>query len=262
MLQLIMLKLVAAYEAWQADSSQTGWASLRESFVAAQRKVPEISAKAVAVNRAVVVTSCLLCAGPASLDVFGIFDGHGGKQAAAFASKHLAPVLLGELQQGSNSSESPGSHPCAAAAGGSSGRGGAGGGGAASYGGAPGELDAAAEVLACEEVRAWSQTCTPCCACLAQAGAVFVVDVAVPPRGRAQVRMLEEATIVLAALSSCVSRKCFAAPWRWMMRWLIAGGLSAGARGRQGAVGRSGRRVQGTAGRAERRVLRRAGAVL
>ena len=229
--------------------------------MAAQRKVPEISSKAVAVNRAVVVTSGLLCAGPASLDVFGIFDGHGGKQAAAFASKHLAPVLLGELQQGSKPSKSPGSHPYAAAAGGSSGRGGAGGGGAASDGGAPRELDEAAEVLACEEVRAWSQTCTSCCACLAQAGAVFVVNVAVPLRRRAQVRLLEEATIVLAALSSWVSRKCFAAPWRRMW-WLIVGGLSAGARGRQGAVGRSGRRVRGTARRAEPRVLRRAGAVL
>lgn len=100
------------------------------------------------------VTSGLLCAGSASLDVFGIFDGHGGKQAAAFASKHLAPVLLGELQQGSKPSESPGSHPCAAAAGGSSGRGGAGG----EALGSPGELDEAAEVLACEEVRACSLT--------------------------------------------------------------------------------------------------------
>ena len=110
------------------------------------------------VNRGLAVTRGLLCAGPASLDVFGIFDGHGGKQAAAFASKHLAPVLLGELQQGSKPSGNPGSHPCAAAAGGSSGRGGAGFGAAGSEWGPPGELDEAAEVLACEEVRPWSHT--------------------------------------------------------------------------------------------------------
>ena len=104
------------------------------------------------------MTRSLLSAGPASLDVFGIFDGHGGKQAAAFVAKHLAPVLLGELQQGSKPCETPGSHPCAPAAGGSSGRGGAGGRGAGSEGGASGEPDEAAELLACEEVRAWSQT--------------------------------------------------------------------------------------------------------
>ena len=104
------------------------------------------------------VTRGLLCAGPASLDVFGIFDGHGGKQAAAFASKHLVPVLLGELQQGSKPSESPGRHPCAAAAGSSSGCGGAGGRGPRSERGGPGELDEAAELLASEEVRASKQT--------------------------------------------------------------------------------------------------------
>ena len=103
------------------------------------------------------VTCGLLCAGPASLDVFGIFDGHGGKQAAAFASKHLVPVLLGELRQGSKPSRSPGSHPCAAAAGGSSGCGGAGGRVAGSDGGPPEELDEAAELMACEEVRAWGR---------------------------------------------------------------------------------------------------------
>ena len=125
--------------------------------------------------------------------MFGIFDGHGGKQAAAFASKHLAPVLLGELQQGSKPSEASsghGSHPCAAAAGGSSGRSGAGGGGAGSDGGAPGELDEAAEVLACEEVRVRSQMCISCCACLAQAGAACAAAAMITRAGL--LRLLEE----------------------------------------------------------------------
>ncbi len=39
-----------------------------------------------------------LHAGSATVDVFGIFDGHGGKQAATFASKHMAAALLEELQ--------------------------------------------------------------------------------------------------------------------------------------------------------------------
>ena len=32
-----------------------------------------------------------------SYDVYGVFDGHGGKQAATFASKHVLPVLQEEL---------------------------------------------------------------------------------------------------------------------------------------------------------------------
>ena len=32
------------------------------------------------------------------MDLFGIFDGHGGKQAASFASKHMVPAVLEELQ--------------------------------------------------------------------------------------------------------------------------------------------------------------------
>ena len=30
-------------------------------------------------------------------DIFGVFDGHGGKQAANFASKHVLPILQNEL---------------------------------------------------------------------------------------------------------------------------------------------------------------------
>ena len=30
-------------------------------------------------------------------DLFGVFDGHGGKQAASFASKHVLPTLQDEL---------------------------------------------------------------------------------------------------------------------------------------------------------------------
>ena len=30
-------------------------------------------------------------------DLFGVFDGHGGKQAASFASKHVLPILQEEL---------------------------------------------------------------------------------------------------------------------------------------------------------------------
>lgn len=32
-------------------------------------------------------------------DVFGVFDGHGGKQAANFASKHVLPILQHELAE-------------------------------------------------------------------------------------------------------------------------------------------------------------------
>ena len=32
------------------------------------------------------------------MDLFGIFDGHGGKQAATFASKHMVPAVLEELE--------------------------------------------------------------------------------------------------------------------------------------------------------------------
>lgn len=34
-------------------------------------------------------------------DLFGVFDGHGGKQAANFASKHVLPVLQQELARAS-----------------------------------------------------------------------------------------------------------------------------------------------------------------
>lgn len=42
--------------------------------------------------------SGLLCAGTVTLDAFGVFDGHGGKQAATFASKHMTVTMLEELQ--------------------------------------------------------------------------------------------------------------------------------------------------------------------
>jgi hypothetical protein len=105
-------------------------------------------------------TPCLTGAGPAFLDVFGIFDGHGGKPAAAFAAKHAMPTLLEELQKGARElagDSHPGdSHPGAAAAEGSSG-GGSGGAGVAGPGaaGLPGEAaQEAAELLACEDVPA------------------------------------------------------------------------------------------------------------
>jgi serine/threonine protein phosphatase PrpC len=37
---------------------------------------------------------------PTCLDVFGVFDGHGGKQIANYASKNLMPALLKELSKG------------------------------------------------------------------------------------------------------------------------------------------------------------------
>ena len=43
---------------------------------------------------------CLHAGAPPCLDVFGIFDGHGGKQIATYASKHLMPALLKELSSG------------------------------------------------------------------------------------------------------------------------------------------------------------------
>lgn len=33
------------------------------------------------------------------MELFGVFDGHGGKQAAIFASKHMLPVVLEALKQ-------------------------------------------------------------------------------------------------------------------------------------------------------------------
>jgi serine/threonine protein phosphatase PrpC len=38
-------------------------------------------------------------AGTATLDAFGVFDGHGGKQAAIFASKHMTATMLEELRK-------------------------------------------------------------------------------------------------------------------------------------------------------------------
>lgn len=35
----------------------------------------------------------------ASVDIFGIFDGHGGKQAATYASRHMADLLLATLAE-------------------------------------------------------------------------------------------------------------------------------------------------------------------
>ena len=90
----------------------------------------------------------LLCAGTASLDVFGIFDGHGGKQAAAFASKHLVATLLAELHS-SGEADKGGSHPRAAAA-----RGSGGGGVAEGVGPGPCDPPEAAEVLGCAEIPA------------------------------------------------------------------------------------------------------------
>ena len=37
------------------------------------------------------------CAGKASIDIFGIFDGHGGKQAATYASRHMTDLLVAAL---------------------------------------------------------------------------------------------------------------------------------------------------------------------
>lgn len=100
----------------------------------------------------------LLSAGAASLDVFGIFDGHGGKQAAAFASKHLVPTLLAELDSG-GAADKGGSHPRAAAAGGS---GGGGGGGAEGVGPGPCDPPEAAEVLGCAEIPAGDKALWRC----------------------------------------------------------------------------------------------------
>ena len=38
------------------------------------------------------------CSG-ACLDIFGVFDGHGGKQSAMYASKHMMPAVLNELSK-------------------------------------------------------------------------------------------------------------------------------------------------------------------
>lgn len=102
-------------------------------------------------------TPRLAGAGPAFLDMFGIFDGHGGKPAAAFAAKHAMPTLLEELQKGTHPGEShpDDSHPGAAAAEGSSG--GGGGAGVAGLGaaGLPGDAaEEAKELLACKDVPA------------------------------------------------------------------------------------------------------------
>ena len=37
--------------------------------------------------------------GNASVDVFGVFDGHGGKQAAVYASKHMMGAVLTALNE-------------------------------------------------------------------------------------------------------------------------------------------------------------------
>ena len=37
-------------------------------------------------------------AGSVSIALFGVFDGHGGKQAATYASNHIMPNLLDALQ--------------------------------------------------------------------------------------------------------------------------------------------------------------------
>ena len=45
---------------------------------------------------------CQCCTGVGPcLDVFGIFDGHGGKQIANYAAKNMMPALLKELSKGS-----------------------------------------------------------------------------------------------------------------------------------------------------------------
>ena len=38
-----------------------------------------------------------MLAGKAEFSLFGVFDGHGGKQAATFAAKHMASCLLAAL---------------------------------------------------------------------------------------------------------------------------------------------------------------------
>ena len=57
-----------------------------------------------ACNTAVLAHVMAICsfsqyaAGPSvCYDVYGVFDGHGGKQAAAFASKHILPILQEQL---------------------------------------------------------------------------------------------------------------------------------------------------------------------
>lgn len=50
--------------------------------------------------------SWLLAGGCIGYDLFGVFDGHGGKQAANFASKHVLPILQEELAGASLKAES------------------------------------------------------------------------------------------------------------------------------------------------------------
>lgn len=46
---------------------------------------------------AILPPSWLLAGGCIGYDLFCVFDGHGGKQAASFASKHVLPILQQEL---------------------------------------------------------------------------------------------------------------------------------------------------------------------
>ena len=46
------------------------------------------------------------CSG-ACLDIFGVFDGHGGKQSAMYASKNMMPAVLKELSKATQE-EAPG----------------------------------------------------------------------------------------------------------------------------------------------------------
>lgn len=55
------------------------------------------------------------CAGPLKLAVFGVFDGHGGKQAAVYASRHLHSNLQAALAEYTASSSEPDSSDAAAA---------------------------------------------------------------------------------------------------------------------------------------------------
>lgn len=43
--------------------------------------------------------SGLICAGALSLDIYGVFDGHGGKQAATYASRNVTDKLLASLKE-------------------------------------------------------------------------------------------------------------------------------------------------------------------
>ena len=45
-------------------------------------------------------------AGSVKVALFGVFDGHGGKQAATYASNHMMPNLLEALQGASSPPES------------------------------------------------------------------------------------------------------------------------------------------------------------